>query len=600
MKAPTPGNAAPPSSQERTWTEAATLVVACVLPACLAAARVVHVPDAAHDGGTARVLDFEAQAWRAVDALVAGAFAALPLGTRAVRAALAAALTAGLAGGVVYALGCRVVRTCAATRKLGDVVAAIAAVSAVAAPGWQLESGSVGGSATGAVLALVPLALLAGAVEARAVPWMAVTLALAVAVGYEPLVGLVAVSGCATLVAIAPPLRSGFVAALRAQGSRLAAGAVLGLAPLLLALARARSKGVLVLPLLTDAWAGERGLSLGGAPLAFVRREIGWVAVALAVCGMALAMLVARARPLALALATVVVAGLGCGWLGSAHGPSRFGAPLLAAWAAASVLGAVAMQASVRAIAAARLPFAHASATMILVLELALPADAVDASLLATRERLAAPVWDDVAWAELPPRTVVLLTSPILGARARAARSRGALRDDIDVIPAYTKGAALRQAFAADASFLPLWRDLELVGIPSEAALTSLAGVRPLAMAYEPLWGRALGRHLVPAAVFDLFELEPRGRSDRRYALDAFTAERSRLAAYVARDAELEAASAFLLRARAIGIASAGDRELLARVVEDARAFARTDPVLAEIEARGALGRAATFDDLRP
>jgi hypothetical protein len=599
MKAPPPGNAAP-SSPEPTWTQAALFAASCLLPAGLASARVLHVPDAAHDGGTLRVLGFDAQAWRAIDVLVASPFAALPIGTRAVRAALGAALTAGLAGGIVYNLGARLLRMCAETRRLGCVVAAIAAVAAVGAPGWQLESASVGGSATGAVLALLPLALLASGMESPPVPWTAVALALALAVAHEPLVGLVAFAGGATLMAIAPTRRSGIASSVRAHGGRLAVGAILGLAPLLLALARARIKGAFLLPTLADSWSGERGRSLAGAPLAFVRGEIGWVVVALAVGGMGLAMLVARARPVASSLAAVVVVGLACGWLGSAHGPSRFGAPLLAAWAAASALGGVAMQAIVRAIAAARLPFARASAAMILVLELAMPADAVDASLLVTRERLATPVWDDVAWAALPPRTVVLLTSPSVGARARAARSRGALRDDIDVIPAYAKGAPLRGAFAADASFLPLWRDLELVGVPSEAALTSLAAARPLAMAYEPLWGRALGRHLVPGALLDLFELEPRGRSDRRYALDAFARERGRLAAYVVRDAELEAVSAFLLRARAIGVASAGDRELLPRVIDDARTFARADPMLAEVEARSAFGKAATFDDLRP
>jgi hypothetical protein len=173
------------------------------------------------------------------------------------------------------------------------------------------------------------------------------------------------------------------------------------------------------------------------------------------------------------------------------------------------------------------------------------------------------------------------------------------LREDIDVIPAYAKGPSPRRALAVDPSLLPLWRDLEFVGAPSEAALSALAATRPLAMVYEPVWGRALGRHLVPAALLDMFELEPRGRSDRRYALDAFARERSRLALFAAHDRELAPLSASVLRARALAVASSGDRELLPRVVDDARAFAPKDPVLDEIVARSALGKAATFDDLR-
>jgi len=125
--------------------------------------------------------------------------------------------------------------------------------------------------------------------------------------------------------------------------------------------------------------------------------------------------------------------------------------------------------------------------------------------------------------------------------------------------------------------------------------------VRPLAMAFEPSWGRVLGRHLVPAALLDRFEPEPRGASDRRRALDAFVPKRERLARAASRDPELAQAAAYLLRARALGIAATGDRDLVGRVVEDLHAFAPDDPVATAIVARVVLGKAGTrVEDLRP
>jgi len=95
--------------------------------------------------------------------------------------------------------------------------------------------------------------------------------------------------------------------------------------------------------------------------------------------------------------------------------------------------------------------------------------------------------------------------------------------------------------------------------------------------------------------------LEPRGASDRRYALDAFVPKRDRLARALVREPELASATAYLLRARALLVASSGDRDLIGRAVEDVRAFAPDDRVAAEILARASLAKgAARFDDLRP
>jgi hypothetical protein len=143
------------------------------------------------------------------------------------------------------------------------------------------------------------------------------------------------------------------------------------------------------------------------------------------------------------------------------------------------------------------------------------------------------------------------------------------------VLPAFGQGAGGWRPFARDAALVPLWRDLALSGLPTEASLSSLASVLPLAMAYDAKWGRAIGRHLVPLALFDGFEPEPRGASDRRRAFDVYAASRKRLAAALADgEPELAAATIVLLRARALLMADlAGDRDLAEQAARDVNAF---------------------------
>jgi hypothetical protein len=607
------------------------LVVAALAPACLAVAHAGNVADAAHDAGVARALGLDAQPWRALDVVVANVLAAVPLGTRAARAALGEALVAGVAGALLYGVAWRIAAACVAASpgapaepqdaggpspRLGAFAAVIATLAAVCAPAWQTEASAVGGSVTGAVLVLLPLAILAGREGRSSPPWRVVVFALGLAVGHEPLVGACAAVACAAFVAAATwprgdpaaPAVAGVAwaslrSAWRDDGRALAACMLAGLAPFVLAVARTRALGVPLAAALGDGWAGERGASLAGSPVALARAEIGVVLGAMAVAGAGIAALAVRARPLAAALVAVAVGGLAAGWAGAPLGPTRFGPTVLAAIAAACALAGVAMQALVGAVAQARLPLARASAAMVLVLLLAIPVDAADEALLRTLPRAegASAAWDDLAWSSLPPRAVVLVTDPRLATRAAAARASGSLRGDLAVVPTFARGAPAARVLASDAALVPLWRDLELAGLPSEASLSSLASVRPLVMAYEPRWGRVLGKHLVPVALLDRFEPEPRGTSDRRRALEAFAPRRERLARFAAKDPELAAVTVYLLRSRALDVAASGDRDLVGRAVEDLHAFAPEDPVATAIVARVVLGKGAPrVDDLRP
>ncbi|HTB78190.1 MAG TPA: hypothetical protein VK762_33325 [Polyangiaceae bacterium] len=563
--------------------DAVLLGLSAIVPACLAAWHTGNVPDAAHDAAVARVLAFDPQPWRALDVVVGGLLGALPVGTRAARAAIGSGLVAGCAGVLLYVLARRLLGVCAETRRLRFFVASIAALTPLVSAPWQIEAAAVGGSVAGAVLTLLPVAL-----ACESAPWPVVALALGLALGYEPLVGACAAAGCAALVFSSAqarePARQSTSESGRAsrdasrEARALAAVAFLvGLTPWLLAVLRVRAAGVPLGPALADAWSGERGLSHGGSPAAFASAEMGLLLLALAASGATLAMLVKSARPLASAALALVVSGFASAWLGAPLGPTRFGGPVLAAFAAACVLAGVAMQALVRAIGAARVPMARASAAMVVVLELAIPADLADDALVraAPRAAGAAAGWDAAAWAALPPRSVVLVTAPPVYARALAALATGALRDDVTLVPTFLHDARAWKGLATDPALLPLCRDLELGGAPGEASLSSLAEARPVLMSYEPRWGKPVAKHLVPATLFDRFEPEPRGASDRRAGLDGFAPVRDRLAIAVGVDPELRAAAAILLAARArLAVDLSSDADLVARTAADVRAFA--------------------------
>jgi hypothetical protein len=621
------------------WTlgaAAPSLAAAALGPACLAAVAVRNVADGAHDAGVARALGLDPQPWHSLDAAVAGVLAWVPVGTLSARAAMGGALVLAAAGITIFVLARALLAACAEAPRLGPMVAVIATWCALFGGAWQMEGAAVGGSAMAAMLAIAPLAALAraasmdewraakppsrqevGLEEAR----LAVFL-VALAFSQDPLSGLCALSGLVTFVVAQTPLaawRLGgsprkaegdariVATVVRRDWRALAALKLAGLAPLGFAVARTRAAGVPVMEALMAPYAGERGVSAGGSPWPFVQLEIGAVLLAAAVVGTGLALLVPRARATAAALVVMIATGLACAWLGAPLGPTRFGAPLLAAVACACVLAGVAMQALVRAIAGARVPLARASAAMVLVLELAAPVDIADEAYArgSVRAHGAPPwldspaaTWDDAAWGVLPPRAVVLVTDRTTWRRAAAAEATGALRGDVTVVPTFAHGAAAAHVLSRDAALVPLWRDLELAGAPGEASLSTLAGARPVAMAFTPAWAPVLAKHLVPVGLFDRFEPEPRGTSDRRKGLDWFVPKRERLARAVARahdkrfaDPEIADAAAVLLRQRLLDLAASGDRDLVGRAVDDLHAFSPEDPTAAEVVQKMVLGK---------
>jgi hypothetical protein len=593
--------------------------------AALAAAHLGNGADASCDGDVARVLRGGLQPWRAHDLAVSAVFALVPIGTRVARAALGGVAVLAVTAVLVYALARRLLGASADSPRVNACVAAIAAMAAACAQGLQREATVPGGAVSGGLLGLAPLAVLAFVVSgplprnsgpevrprlaprARA---FAFAFALGSALAYDPLVGLCAVVPLAACLAVGPGIRNDFLELWQSHRRGLLAGTVLGLAPWVLAVVRLLVAHTPLLPSLASGWMPLRSGAEDAPTAAY--SELGTALPALAIAGAVIAFLRPRVRPAASALVALVALGAAAAWARTPHGPARFAGVSLAATEALCLLAGFALQEIVLWVARTRLPFARASAAMIVLIELALPVAEADESLARDTSPArvqAASSWNDLVFGVLPPRTVIVATDPRLLERARAARAVAELRGDIAVVAATGTGVSLEpRTLAGDVALVPLRRDLELSGVPSEAALSSLAAVRPTVFVYEPQWGRAIARHLVPSVLLDGFAPEPRGVSDRRRALDDLAPQRLRLVRTVTRsgdpperDLDLVRATAYALRARCLELASGADRDLVGRAIEDLHAIAPDDAIAAQIVARMAGIRGAPrVDDLRP
>jgi hypothetical protein len=310
-----------------------------------------------------------------------------------------------------------------------------------------------------------------------------------------------------------------------------------------------------------------------------------------AAAGVVLVGLVPAARRMLASLLGVLAVGLIGIALGAASGPSHVASVVLAATCALHVLASVALVAAVLAIGKLRVPFAEASAALVVVLELVLPVRAADETLARreTRASHASSVWTEVAWGAAPPAAVVLVSDRVTMRRIAAARATGEMRADLLVVPTFAlPSRASDRALKAEPKLAPLYRDIALGSTPEELSLATLATQRPLLAGFDPRWDRGLARHFVPVGLTTRFEPEPRGSSDRRRGLDAFTPGKERLVrvAVARRDPELATATATLLRGRAIGMAACGERDVLSRALDDLRPFAPDDAVASTLVRR--------------
>lgn len=589
------------------------VLVALAATAFAASGSVGSAP-ASHDADVIRTVGLGwTGAVGGLERLASAAFVVLPIGTRVLRAALASALACGACAFFVYDLAERFARAAlapvlGAAPRLVPAVAAAAALGATLGGGFQGEARAPSGAMFGALLVLAALreAARGRATEEGGPRPAAAALLLGLAVNVD------ALTLAATALAFAPHV-SAWASRLRKDRGVLAhvlASFGVGLLPLVASFAtRARAPELaLAAPFDAGFLPGTSRAVLGpslvgarrGLPAlaSFVTSQIGPVVVVAAGAAAVLVAWALRSRGAAkagravldaqLAIAGVVAVGIVSVVQNGAGASSGVA---LAAVAAVHAEAAVTLAAAALAIARAPVPFAQASATLVVVLEMVLPVRAADEAL-GQREatpRRATEVWTSSALEGAPPAAALLAFEPALVRRLAAARATGELRGDLLVVsPGDVRSRLATRALAVEPKLAPLFRDLALGSPPEELSLGQLASARAVLVAFERTWDRALGRHLAPVGLFSSFEPEPRGVVDRKRAFDAFTSVRERLVRGVVarRDPDLVALTASLLRARALGVATTGDRELLSRALDDLRPFAPDDAVAAQLVRR--------------
>jgi len=555
-------------------------LVLLAVPAVVALATAPLGPAAAHDPGVVRALGGGATGLlRGLD-VVLGAIAAMsPLGSRSVALGAIGAVVLGSGAAAVASLADRVG---GGRRTL--LGAAMGASCMLSAP-WIAEASGVPGVPLASLLALAPLVVAARAGRVRAADLPAMALCLSLAATSEPAASVVVIPALAAWawLAGAPAARD-----VREHAPRVLVAAVLGAFPLAVAAIRARSApeaSVLFEPF--GALLGERGAAARVAPIAFARAEWGWLVGLFAAVGLALSLRRREARPIATALFAVVALGGVVTAAGAPAGPVRFGAPALLATAAAFALAGHGARAGIDWVQNAPIPFARASASMLVVLSLALPARFLDdaTSRASERRRGASETWAEAAAGSLPAGAIVLVPTPKVGRRLLAAQVSGALRGDVELVPLYAaRSRAAARSLGREPKLGAVYRDVLLGGAPEELSLSDLSGARPLVYFYEPNHPRAMARHLRPSGLFARFEPEPGGRAERRAGVEDLLPQRDALVRAIlaqGKDAELVEATVHLLRWRAIAMAAADDREILSRSLDDLRRFAPDDPFLA-------------------
>lgn len=559
---------------------AAIVAVAC---GSLAASRIPDFADAAHDGASLRALALELpDPWHALDAAVSSLTVVLPLGTRAFRASLASSLALGLAAALLFDVARQRVSDVLGDRgRLVAFASAVAAIVAALAPAAVVEATAPAGATLGLALALLPRVL-----AARGASSSAVALSVGLAASYEPLVGL-----CAAVPVIVA-FRAEIAVSARRVGPmvRAVSFGLAGLVPLGIALARTReARAAIVVEPLGFPRAAPH------APAAFMVSQLGVTASLVALVGLGVALAARRGRVSAGVAIVVCALGALAIVLGAPLGPDAFSPLALVGLAEVGTLAAVGLVRIARWVGEAKVPWARPSSWLVLLLFAALPLRQADDALVRLQTRDGSPerAFVRVAFGALPLGAVVLVADPGLDRRVRAARAQGTARADVLFVSlAASRSPALLEL---EPRLSPLLRDQALYGAPEEWSLSALSASRPVVLTFDPRWPRPLARHLVAAGLFDRFFAEPRGVVDRKRALDAFDPLRRDLARALARSADPDIArsTASLLRARLLGAAASGDRDVAARALDDLRPFAPGDRVGLEVARRLVATRAA-------
>jgi hypothetical protein len=575
--------------------------------AALALGSLAPHADAAHDEGVLRTVAFGfPRLARALDAVVAAPFAILPIGTVTERGALASVGLLGVLAWILARLAMRLNASCAEAKVFGPIAACTAVASATLSLPFQREATSPGGAVLGALLAFLPLAVLALPRQPSSSVARSVLASALIALGltYDGVSGALGAAGVLAFGALERRVRTKLDGAERDASSRpgpnheagpierslgsalatllpsiLAAGALVAMAIGAIAVAverridsPAQAGGGDLLAALGLHAAGAFGTAADG-PLGgherlarLVHDHVGVVLLLFAFVGAGLALLVPRARALTGALLSLVGVGAACVAFDIGDGALGVGPPTLVMHAGVAALAAVGMQALVRAVQTTRAPFARASAAMIVLLELALPVRIADDTSFALAKRTSAPLeaFAHASVGPLPAGALVMVSHPDVATHLLALRARGLLRGDVAIVPTFGHAGPIALAeLAREPRLAPFYRDLALGTAPQELSLAQLSSERPLAVLYDRRWGTWIAKHLVSSGLVSRFEPEPRGPSDRRRAVTAQAGSLEAALAVVGKDETLARATLALLAAQRTAIATAGDKQLL-------------------------------------
>jgi hypothetical protein len=528
----------PGEDEELSWHERALRLVAVALPFGLALMRAAGSGQWRDDLPALRDLGLVAVGiGGGASTLLSQALSILPLGARTFRAASGSVLALGAAAWILFMLSRRMLRALGAGRALAALLAALGALSAGLSPTWQREATVGGGAMLATALALATVTAALDFVRpGRAAParaWILGAALLGATFAESPPAGLAALVGAAgAYVADRWQIdRKGL--RWKPRGAPVSPRLLAASAATALVIALLLLVPLLVRPLAPRAFA-DVGRALSAADLtgfdvagprlttlAAWGREVGYVAMLIALAGGVLAVRRAEVRALIVPLLAFVL-------LDTLMPARAFGVlyvdPLTAlralAVAALCACSSLGVCFAVQALLLGKLPFARSGAVLIVVFHVTLLAlSSEEAGYVADRgKQVAAEEWTDGALGRLEPDAAILVRSPAMAFRLWAARLLRGERPDVVIVPVHLlhRGRVALSLLSTERELSPLLRDFALTGEPSEYALSKLADVRPLHIELDRGWSKRLVGHLLVDGLWLEYAPQPLGPSDRK------------------------------------------------------------------------------------
>lgn len=565
-------------AERSTRYDRAFLVLSALVPLGLGLLRAPLPHASGHDGSVIRMLGLGwTGPWHAHDVLVGFLLAWLP-GDRVALAGAMAAIAGAAASALTWMIAFRLSQaglfsSGVRRSRLLAPLALSAALASSLGPSWFVESTQPGGHAWGACLAL---AAFSAALWNKSRAWTAALVGLAM--GYDPAAGTQALVG---IIVLRAP--SSFRPTAYARPTRLGKDGgenqLITLARDVVIAVTCATLPVVVAWFLTRrspafAW-HERWLEPGpwSRVTMLIRDDVGFIVFGCSLAFGLASLVLGKGRRLTLALLAMVAWGLVFARYQPIDG-YRVPASALVALACAVAWLAPAVAEVFERIAASRLPAKEASAVLVLMCLLALPAKQSDDGWTRRSDLRAADSWNAVMLRSLAPSPVVLVWEESLGGRLLAAKAAGQAADVL-MIPIYDLRSDVLRQQLSDPDLVGLVRDLALRASPSEFTLSTLAAKRAVYATPQTHWEKSTSRYLLPVGLLARFDTEPHGMLDRQHAWAKEAVARRDSLRALARSPDTRAKKIIrrLLSAWALNAAALGERELLSSALDEIRVF---------------------------